>query len=137
MAPIVELTGADQVIIRLSDFPQRMRAEMRPALLAGGNVIAGDMRQRLAGKSERIPGALYVKASFAVGSRQGVTIGVDHNRAPHAFVQAKTSTFRHPVYGHDRWVNQEPINYWSPAIRAKAKDARRELESAITKAAHR
>lgn len=134
---LVEITGGEQVIVRLSDFPQRMRPELRQAVIAGGNLIANDMRRRLSGKSKRIPGALYVRPSFALGARQIATIGVSHSKAPHAFVHAKTSTFRHPVYGNrEVWRNQEPINYWSPAIRGQAKAARDQIEEAIKRAAH-
>ncbi len=134
----VDVEGTDRVLIRLSDFPRELRSEMRPALLQGGRVIATEMRRRaMAGGSSRIPEALYVRASFAVGPRQGVSIGVDHRRAPHAYVHAKTRPFRHPVHGTDRWVTQTPINYWQPSIVAKAGEARRHVIAAVEAAARR
>ncbi len=135
MQTTVDLVGAEKVAVRLSDFPRKIRAEMRPRLVEAGNHTADDMRRRAA-TSTRIPGAIKVTASFAMGARQGVKVSVDHVRAPHAFVHAQTTTFRHPVFGRDRWVSQQPLNYWVPAIKAGGRETRAQMAEAIRAAAH-
>lgn len=137
MAALVQLDGAEKVIIRLADFPVRLRSEIRPRLIEAGNHTADDMRRR-AGSSDRIPGAIQVKASFATGARQGVRISVDMGRAPHALVHAKSAPFRHPVYGNRNvWRTQQPLNFWSPAIKVGANETRQQMEAALRAAVNR
>jgi hypothetical protein len=51
---------------------------------------------------------------------------VNTRKAPHARpyegITSRGSTFRHPVFGHDVWVEQETRPFLFPAVEAK-KDA--------------
>lgn len=58
------------------------KRRVREALTESGSALVGDMRRR-AGWSQRIQGAIVVKATFSE-KKSGVRITVNHNEAPHA-----------------------------------------------------
>jgi hypothetical protein len=108
--------GAGQLAAALRRMPQDIRQEQRPALRAAGALV----RNRAASNaswSTRIPGALRVTTSGAVG-RSAVSVTVSRARAPHARpLEGITGgrSFRHPVFGTDRWVTQACRPFLAPA----------------------
>lgn len=116
-----------------------IRRQLRDRLTAIGSPLLADARSR-AGWSTRIPAAIAVKpllseARSTVGVELRVTVGPN---APHARAyegSGQAGTFRHPVFGRDRWVPQSTRPYAWPAVLAKRADAERLTADAVEAAA--
>jgi hypothetical protein len=78
-------------------FATSIRKQVRNAVNSAGVGLVTDM-QRRASWSSRIPSAVGMRTSFSA-SRSGITIRVDHKKAPHALPLEKgnTNTFSEDV----------------------------------------
>ncbi len=121
-----------QAIAELRDMPKEIRKETRPALRRAAEPIAGAARGN-ASWSGRIPGAIRV-----VVLKRGVEIRVNRKKAPHARPYeglASGLTFRHPVFGEDRWVAQRARPFLLPAVRAHRDEVRRAVAEVVERVA--
>lgn len=121
--------------LRLRDVPKDTREKIRPALRRIGAELKADMGQR-ASWSSRIPAAIVVATSFRGGRREGVTLRVDADRAPHARpyegISDRRSYFRHPVFGNrEVWVSEPTRPFFFPAIREGRPKANAAIEQAV------
>jgi hypothetical protein len=116
---------------------RRLKAEFTRL---GQPVLAAARRN--ASWSSRIPGALSVRGIANQNSaRIGIELRVSVSKAPHARAfegisqQGSDAYFRHPVYGHDRWVSQKTRPYMVKAVVQHGDDARRAVLDAYESAA--
>ncbi len=96
--------------------PQDLAKEVRPRLKRTGEGALRDVKSN-ASWSTRIPGATRISVRFSK-KWSGVGIVTNKNKAPHARPienAGNTGTFRHPVFGTDRWVTQEARPFQAPA----------------------
>lgn len=92
-----------------------LRRDLTKGLREAAQPVARQAKQN-ASWSRRIPGA--VKVGVLTGQRSaGVVVRVDRKKAPHArpYENAgEQGTFRHPVFGSDRWVAQRARPFLAP-----------------------
>lgn len=134
---------ASQVISfgeQLRDVPKELRPRLRKAIVSAGDAVAAQARSNAAW-STRIPSAIKTRVRF--GSSAGVRVVVDSKKAPHARPfegigsrdrDFRGGTFRHPVFGRDRWVEQQQRPFLVPALQAKQDEAVRAVQEAIDSA---
>lgn len=129
---------ASQVISfgeQLRDVPKELRPRLRKAIVSAGDAVAAQARVNAAW-STRIPSAIKTRVRF--GSSAGVRVVVDSKKAPHARpfegIGQRGDTFRHPVFGRDRWVEQQQRPFLVPALQAKRDQTLRAIQEAIDSA---
>lgn len=121
---------------RLRRVPDELRTKTRAAIRTAATPIAAQAK-RNASWSSRIPRAIRIGTRFT-GKNAGVTIRVALRTAPHgrAFEdlsgKSRNGTFRHPVFGRDRWVNQKTRPFISPAVRDHREETISSVDAAIT-----
>lgn len=135
----VELIGGAEMRARLANVEPKLRGALRQAFRQAANPIVADMRNR-ASWSSRIPGAISVQSKFGPNVA-GVFIRVDSSKAPHARAYELgqgpgASTFRHPVFGTDRWVTQETRPFFFAAGKAHRAEVVAAAQSALRIATH-
>lgn len=130
----VNLIGSVEMRVMLNRLPADLQRELRPRLRQAAELVAADARRRAGAWSSRIPDAIKVRTSFGV-ARAGATVVVDSKVAPHARayegIATRGSSFRHPVFGTDRWVDQATRPFLIPAGQAKEAEAARLAAEAI------
>ncbi len=135
MTVSVDLLNSQQVAQQLASISPKIRRNTTTAIIQGGQPIVMQAKAN-ASWSRRIPGAITMRTTYS-GRRAGIYIRVDSVRAPHARpyegVEGNPS-FRHPVYGGDKWVAQATRPFAAPAIRAGAPRVRAGIEQAISDA---
>jgi hypothetical protein len=92
------LAGVDKTLV----------AELRRALKQAAEPVRRQVQANAAIFSRRIPRAVTIGTAFSA-KRTGIFIRVNAKRAPHGRPlenDGNGGTFRHPVFGHDRWVTQ-------------------------------
>lgn len=132
---MIEFPGIRALVGELGDLPTAVRANLRREFVGVGDAALASARGN-ASWSSRIPGAISVRAS-ASQARSGVFLRVDASRAPHARPYeglSRGGSFRHPVYGTDRWVSQSVRPFLVPAVRAVRADAIQAAEAAVARA---
>jgi hypothetical protein len=132
------------LIADLGKLPAGVRRELRPAMRKAAQPILADAKRR-ASWSSRIPGAIKLSISFQGGSRTGVRLVTDSQKAPHARPfesgSGRNRNLRHPVFprSEDRrswtWVEQTTRPFFFPAVRAGEDEARRQAGLAVLAAA--
>jgi hypothetical protein len=135
MTVSVDLLNGPQVARQLASIAPEMRRGTTRAIVQGGAPIVAQAKANAAWSS-RIPSAITMRTAYS-GRRAGIFIRVDSARAPHARPYegvAGNGTFRHPVYGSDRWVSQATRPFAAPAIRAGQPRVRAGIEQAISDA---
>jgi hypothetical protein len=123
---------------KLGSMPVALRARLRPTVKAAAASVAAQAKVNAA-FSTRIPGAISVRSSRGTDvSGATATIRVSAAKAPHARVleegntnATSTTTFRHPVYGHDTWVPQDMHPFLKPALDSKRAAIFTEIIAAI------
>lgn len=121
---------------RLRMVPDELRTKTRAAVRTAASPIVAQAKKNAAW-STRIPGAIRVRSQFT-GKNAGVTIRVALRTAPHgrAFEdlsgKSRNGTFRHPVFGRDRWVNQKTRPFIAPAVRDHREDTLAAVDQAVT-----
>lgn len=126
----LEITSFRQ---QLQNVPKEFRKELRPRLRRAAAKVVQQV-QANASWSSRIPAATSARVSF-IGS--GITVKVDRNAAPHArpiefgSARQRASINRHPVFGHDVWVNQPTRPFFLKAIASTEKEVVAEVQAAI------
>lgn len=97
-----------------------------------GQAALSDARSRAGSWSARIPAAITARPM--VGDKVGVQLRTSLTKAPHARayegITAPGDSFRHPVFGTDRWVDQRTRPFLWPAVRGR----RKQMEAAATAA---
>jgi hypothetical protein len=99
--------------------------------------MLADARSR-ASWSSRIPSAISVRGSATNENRVGVELRVSAASAPHARPfegMGQGGSFRHPVFGRDRWVAQATRPYAFPAVRAASDRIAPQIAAAFEDAA--
>lgn len=130
--------GAGRLAAALRAMPEEIRREERPALRAAGQLVR-NLAAGNAAWSTRIPGALRVTTSGVAG-RSAVSVSASRARAPHARpLEGITGarSFRHPVFGGDRWVTQACRPFLAPAANAAAPAVEGMLADAVDRALSR
>src|SRR5580765_3945750 len=92
-----------------------LEREFNKGLLAYGELVAVDAKQNAAWSS-RIPATIKARRRA-----RSVTVVAGGESAPHAPAyenKGRGGTFRHPVYGHDVWVQQQARPFLGPAAEA-------------------
>jgi hypothetical protein len=134
----VEAPGVRVLAVNLERMPLTLRSRLRPVVKAGAASVAAQAKANAA-YSSRIPGAISVRSrlgSDATGV--GSTVVVSAAKAPEARVlelgntnSTSTTTFRHPVFGGDRWVTQDMRPFLFPALASKRKAIEAGVAAAI------
>jgi hypothetical protein len=96
------------------------RRRLAKAFRDAGQPLEADAKSR-ASWSSRIPAAIKVSPMTGAGDRVGVQLRVSTANAPHARPyegMGQGGSFRHPVFGRDRWVSQATRPYAWPAVKA-------------------
>lgn len=128
-------TDVSSLAIGLGKVPVQVRAAVRPAVNQAAELIAAQARAN-ASWSSRIPGAISTSVRFS--SRGGAVVRVSSAAAPHARpyegIGNPGSTFRHPVYGNDWWVEQAERPFLIPARQAKGEAAKALIFAAVKSA---
>jgi hypothetical protein len=128
----------DQLIADLGKIPAETRRQLRPAMKRAAEPILTDAKRR-ASWSTRIPKAITLRVSFQAGSRAGVRLVTDANKAPHARPfesgSGRNRNLRHRVFGKDIWVEQSTRPFFFPAARAGEDEVRRQARLAVLTAA--
>jgi hypothetical protein len=123
----------DLLVDQLRKVPKESKRTVRKAIVEATKGMRADMARR-ASWSDRIPGAIGVRASFARGA---VEIRVNHHRAPHARpyegIGTRGAGFRHPVFGHrDRkWAEQATRPFFFITVDAHRKKVIEAVEKAV------
>jgi hypothetical protein len=131
---MITIDGSEVIAfsLQLRDVPTELRPELRRNILDAAEVIAAAARSN-ASWSSRIPDAISTRVRFGTGS--AVQIVVNSAKAPHARpfegIGQRAGTFRHPVFGRDRWVEQQQRPFLVPAVRQHEDAAVRGVQSAI------
>lgn len=102
--------------------PAAMKRRMRAEFTRAGQGALSDARSRAGSWSRRIPAAINGKPESS-GDRVGYTLRVSVAKAPHARAfegLGQGGSFRHPVFGRDRWVDQNTRPYVWPAVRGRS-----------------
>lgn len=130
-----QMWDAAELTSALSDVPKEFQKQVRPVLRKAAEPIKRDAAQR-ASWSTRIPKSLAVRVAFS-GRKQGVRIIARKKIAPHARTfeglpgGSRSGYFRHPVFGSDRWVQQETRPFLVPAMAAGRADVLKGLAGAV------
>jgi hypothetical protein len=115
------------------------RRRLKVAFAGIGQAALSDARSRAGAWSSRIPAAITTRAiTDTTRGRVGVELRVSAKAAPHARPfegLGNGGTFRHPVFGRDRWVSQKTRPFMAPATEGHAADARRAVEDTFEAAA--
>lgn len=113
-----------------------VRRELRTGFREVGRGAA-DAAKADASWSSRIPKAISVRP--LTGARTaGVYLRVNSARAPHARPYegiGGQATFRHPVFGRNRWVAEATRPYLTPAVQHARPDAEKAAKDAVLAAA--
>lgn len=139
--PLRQQWQGAQLASALSDVPKELQKQVRPVLRKAAEPILQDAKRR-ASWSRRIPKSLVIRTSFS-GRKQGVRIVARKSVAPHARpfeglqAGARSGFFRHPVFGQDRWANQETRPSIVPAVEAGRPDVLNGLAAAVRDSARR
>lgn len=129
----VDGADVDLLIDQLRKVPQEAKRHVRKAILQATQTMRADMARR-AGWSDRIPGAIGMRASFTRGQ---VEIRVRSSQAPHArnWEGIQRGEARWPVFGHrDRKWGHAPVRpFFFPAVDAHRTKVRDAVETAVFK----
>lgn len=131
----------DQLAKDLHRMGPAQRRRLRTEFTRIGQSALSDARSRAGAWSTRIPSAISTRPiTDMTRSRIGVELRVSRN-VPHArpyegiSQQGSASYFRHPVFGHDRWVSQKTRPFAWPAARGRSADAKRAVQQTYEDAA--
>jgi hypothetical protein len=128
----VEYTSIRLLARHIGQMPVFLRAELKAPLRKAGNLVADQARANAAVFSTRIPGAISVSARLT--STGGVYVRVSSIKAPHARPIEGTggnTSFRHPVFGGDVWVDQPTHPFLFPAVKEKRPEAMLMIAAAV------
>lgn len=104
-----------------------------------GQAALSDARSRAGAWSRRIPSAISTRPiTDTTRGRVGVELRVSKDKAPHARAfegLGQGGSFRHPVFGRDKWVTQATRPFVWPAARGRAADAQRAVQQTFEDAA--
>lgn len=118
---VVQSKDLRKLYTDLKAAPGSMQVELRKGMTKAAQPMVARVKSG-AGFSGRIPGAVKAKVNFSA-KKAGVSVTVDPKRAPEAAPLehgGKSGTFRHKVFGHDVWVDQQARPFFYPNV---AKDA--------------
>lgn len=89
--------------------------ETRVRLTAAASEIEASAKSRAAMFSTRIPESIFTRVQM--GAKASISVRASLKVAPHARVMEgfQRNPFRHPVFGHDVWVDQPAHPYLKPA----------------------
>lgn len=128
-----------EIIRDFGKIPSEMRQEARPRLKRSADLVVAEAK-RNASWSTRIPDAIRTRAMLAK-RKQGVTIYVRSAKAPHGRalegVGTRGNTFRHPVFGRDKWVEQKKRPFIFPAVVKHSQSVRDAIDEAVAAAARK
>jgi hypothetical protein len=133
-SPVYEFSKLQRDLYRMGAAGRR---RLGKAFRDAGQGMLADARAR-AGWSSRIPSAISVQAMTGGGDRVGVSLRVSSGNAPHARPyegMGQGGSFRHPVFGRDRWVPQATRPYAWPAVKAAGDRIQPAIEAAYEDAA--
>jgi len=140
--PAVSVTeGTDHLrnLVRdLRKVPEALRKELRPVMRQAGQSVLQEATLR-SGWSDRIPGALRLRVSFAA-RRPGVFISVAKGNAPHARPYEGIlgqREFRHPTFDDEPWISEHTRPFLVPALEANEGRAYSVIREAVDKALSR
>lgn len=129
----------DQLARDLNRMGPVQRRLLQAAFTRIGQSALSDARSRAGAWSSRIPAAISTRAiTDTTRGRIGVELRVSKTQAPHARAfegLGRNDTFRHPVFGRSRWVDQKTRPFMVPAAQGRAADARRAVEETYEAAA--
>lgn len=128
----VEYTSIRLLARAFGRMPPFLQAELKPQLRLAGNVVADQAKANAAVFSKRIPPAISVSSRLT--STGGVYVRVSSIKAPHARPiegSGGNTTFRHPVFGTDTWVEQPTHPFLFPAVRQKRPEVMALVASAV------
>ncbi len=128
----IDTTEVKALMRQLQGLPNDARRAVRGMLRPLGQDMLREAIWNAAAFSRRIPGALSMQIRLA-GNRPGVVIRASLAKAPHSRVYEglQEDVFRHPVFGHDRWVDQDARPYLQPAVRALLPRAHADVTAAL------
>lgn len=115
------------------------RRRLKTAFERAGRGALSDAKSR-ASWSRRIPAAIKAQPMVGTGlaNRVGVQLRVSVAAAPHARPYeglGQGGSFRHPVFGRDRWVSQNTRPYIWPAVRGRIPQITADVDTAYEAAA--
>lgn len=122
----------------LGKMPKELRAELRPMLRESAQKPLQEAKQR-ASWSSTIPAATKLSISFSA-KRAGVTIRTSRIKAQHARPyenQGRFGTFRHRVFGHNVWVNQQARPFLWPAAKPWIEETDENIGKVVDSVANR
>ncbi len=137
----VDYSSVRVLATKLEKMPLVLRERLRPVVKAGAASVAAQAKSNAA-FSSRIPGAISVRSKLGTElTGVGATVVVSAAKAPDARVlelgntgSASTTSFKHPVYGHDWWVSQPMHPFLFSAMTAQRKSIEAAIVAAIESA---
>lgn len=123
-----------RLIDDLVKIPPELKRELRPAIKKGAQPMLEGMRSDTSW-STRIPAATRISSSLT-GSQAGVSIVVDHRKAPHARPYengGNDGDFRAPLFGdRERWYPHHARPFFAKNVREHKKDVEQAVAEAVT-----
>jgi hypothetical protein len=137
----LQLVGAREMQAMLAGLPKDIQRELRPRIRTITELVAVQARANASayptksgGPSKRIPGAIGTRVSFGARTAGGAVV-VNSAKAPHARplegLSSRGGTFRHPVFGTDKWVSQATRPFLFESIIQTEREAVALIEQAV------
>ena len=114
--------------------PKELSRQMRPMMRQSAQKPLAEVK-RNASWSRRIPGATKISVRFTKRFA-GTAIVTDKNKARHARPiehRGKPGTFRHRVFGTNKWVKQKARPFQAPVAKTWFKQADRDIAEVVDK----